>query len=202
MKTEIEVKFLNVDFDQVRATLTELGAVCEQPMRLMRRVLSQQHERTEKDNHSAFLRLRDEGDKVTLTFKEFRERSLTGASEREVVVSDFDETLAILKAAGIVFKTFQESKRETWSLNDVEIVLDEWPWLNPYIEIEGDSEEAVKAIAHQMGYSWDDAVFGATNAAYMAQYPDGRNSRDLIGLPEIKFGAPLPDIFKPLKELE
>jgi hypothetical protein len=26
MKTEIEVKFLNVDFDQVRASLTKLGA--------------------------------------------------------------------------------------------------------------------------------------------------------------------------------
>jgi len=200
MKTEIEVKFLNVDFDEVRRNLESLGGVCEQPMRLMRRVLSQQHKRSPDSDYSSFLRLRDEGDKVTLTYKEFREKTLTGATEQEVVVSNFDETKAILESAGITFTTFQESRRETWKVGNVEVVLDEWPWLNPYIEIESDSEEAVKRMAAQLGFSWDDAVFGATNSAYAVQYPDGRNSRDLISLSEIRFGAPLPDIFKPAKE--
>lgn len=38
MNTEIEAKFLDVDHDAVRAKLTALGATCEQPMRLMRRL--------------------------------------------------------------------------------------------------------------------------------------------------------------------
>lgn len=199
MKTEIEVKFLNVDFDKVREQLLSLGGECVQPMRLMRRVLSQQHFRSEESDFTAFLRLRDEGDKVTMTYKEFHERSITGAKEREVVVSNFDETKAILEASGIEFTTFQESKRETWKLDDVEVVLDEWPWLHPYIEIEGDEEELVKDVATKLGFDWHTAVFGATNAAYMEQYPEGRASRDLVSLPEIRFGAPLPDIFKPLE---
>ena len=35
MKTEIEVKFLNIDIEDIRAKLQAAGAVCEQPMRLI-----------------------------------------------------------------------------------------------------------------------------------------------------------------------
>jgi hypothetical protein len=39
MNTEIEVKFLNVNFDDLRVKLHELGAMCTQPMRDMRRAI-------------------------------------------------------------------------------------------------------------------------------------------------------------------
>ncbi len=195
MKTEIEVKFLNVDFDDIRAKLISLGAVCEQPMRLMKRALSENSD-MRKGGRDAFVRLRDQGDKVTLTFKEFKAQSLTGAQEHEVEVSDFDTMLAILKEMGLPPKTFQESKRETWMLNDVEVVLDEWPWLNTYIEIEGPSEELVKETAGSMGFKWEDAVFGSVDAAYKLQYPH-MIGRGVIDIPEVRFGDPVPDIFKP-----
>src|SRR5438105_2447431 len=148
MKTEIEAKFLNVEFDEVREKLTALGAVCEQPMRLMRRVIIEPEFIKERRENS-LLRLRDEGDKITLPWKEFRSQSLTGAFERAVTVSDFDETVEILKAAGLDYLSYQESKRETWTLGDVEIVLDEWPWINPYIEIEGPTEASVEETAEK-----------------------------------------------------
>ena len=195
MKTEIEVKFLNVNFDDVRDKLTALGGVCEQPMRLMRRVIIDTPEMIQ-NGRDAFIRLRDEGDKVTLTFKEFKEQSLTGAEEHEVVVSDFDTTLAILREGGLTRRSFQESKRETWRLNDVEVVLDEWPWLNPYIEIEADTEAAVHETAKQLGYDWNDAVFGSADKAYRIQYP-GIRGRGVIDVPEVRFGDQLPENFKP-----
>jgi adenylate cyclase, class 2 len=68
MKTEIEVKFLDVDFNLMREKLKQLGAVCEQPMRLMRRAII---ETPELEAKGGFLRVRDEGDKVTLTYKQF-----------------------------------------------------------------------------------------------------------------------------------
>ena len=195
MKTEIEVKFLNVDFDDVRAKLTALGAVCEQPMRLMKRALSENAD-MRKDGRDAFIRLRDQGDKVTLTFKEFKTLSLTGAQEYEVEVSNFDTMLAILREAGLPPRTFQESKRETWMLGEVEVVLDEWPWLNRYIEIEGPTEALVEVTAKNMGFDWSDAVFGSVDVAYKLQYPH-MSGRGVIDLPEVRFGDPLPDIFKP-----
>jgi len=193
MKTEIEVKFLNVDHDEVRAKLKEVGAVCVQPMRLMRRVLIEpEHFRDEK--RDAFIRIRDEGHRVTLTFKEFKSESLTGAEEREVTVSDFDEVVEIFAEIGLPYRTFQESKRETWQYGEIEVVLDEWPWLDTYIEIEGPTEEGVKKAAAELGFSWDDAVFGSVDRAYKLQYPE-LTGRGVIDEKEVRFGAPVPEIF-------
>ena len=68
MNTEIEAKFVNVSIDDVRSNLTKLGAVLEQPMRLMKRVT------IDSDfmrSNNAFLRIRDEGNKITITYKQF-----------------------------------------------------------------------------------------------------------------------------------
>ncbi len=194
MNTEIEVKFLNIDHNAMRDTLRAIGAICEQPMRLMRRVTIDAPVMKEKN---AYLRVRDEGHQVTLTYKQFDALAIDGAKEIEEVVEDFDATIAILKAAGLPYSSFQESKRETWKLNDIEIVLDEWPWLNPYIEIEADSQEKLQHTAKLLQLDWNSAAFGDVMVAYRAQYLH-LNEHDTIGtIPEAKFGMPLPDLLKP-----
>ncbi|HEY8992446.1 MAG TPA: CYTH domain-containing protein [Candidatus Microsaccharimonas sp.] len=193
MNVEIEVKFVNVDHDIIRDKLKKVGAILEQPMRLMKRVTIDSNEMRSKN---AFIRVRDQGDKVTLTYKQFDELSISGAKEIEVAVNDFDETLKLLAAAGLPHGSFQETKRETWKLDSTEIVLDVWPWLNPYIEIEGQSEHDVKSVATILGLEWSEAVFGDVMEAYRVQYPNiGPN--DTVGnVPEVKFGNPLPEFLK------
>jgi adenylate cyclase class 2 len=190
MNTEIEVKFVNVDHDAVRTTLEMIGAKLEQPMRLMKRVTIDSSEMKAKN---AFLRVRDQGDKVTLTYKQFDELSLHGAKEIEVTVDDFDQMIKLLVAVGLPHRSFQETKRETWKLGSTEIVLDIWPWLNPYIEIEGQSESEVKEVAKLLNFSWSEAVFGDVMEAYRVQYPH-IGEHDTVGnVAEVKFGEPLPD---------
>ena len=190
MKTEIEAKFVNIDHDDIRAKLTAIGATLEQPMRLMKRVTIDSTQLKAKD---AFVRIRDQGDKVTLTYKQFDELSVTGAKEIEVTVSSFEDTVSLFSAAGLPHGSYQETKRETWNIDSTEIVLDVWPWLNPYIEIEGASEEIIKDVATQLGLNWADAVFGDVMAAYRVQYPH-LGIHDTVGnLPEVKFGEPLPE---------
>jgi len=160
MKTEIEVKFLDINIDEIREHLQKAGADLEHPMRLMRRA------NIEEPDHRAdhaFIRIRDEGDKTTLTFKRRDDPmnpTIDGVKELEVEVSNFDKTVEIFHEAGWEYKTFQESKRETWKLGNVEVVIDEWPWLAPYIEIEGESEDAVKEAAEALGFNWDEAEYG------------------------------------------
>lgn len=190
MKTEIEVKFCDIDLDATREILARAGAVCEQPMRLMRRIIIETE--TLAQRHG-FVRVRDEGDRTTLTYKQFDEASLTGAKEIEVTVSDFDATVALLEQVDLVHKSFQESRRETWKLGDVEVVIDEWPHLNAYIEIEGASEEGVKRAAEKLGFDWADAVFGSVTEVYQHQYPNG-NARELVNMPRIAFDEPLPAV--------
>lgn len=193
MKTEYEAKFIRINHDEIRQKLKEIGATLHHPMRLMRRAIIENEELKEKD---AFLRVRDEGDKVALTYKQFSNFSVDGAKEHEIIVNDFNETVSLLAAVGLPHRSIQESKRETWTYDNAEVVLDEWPWLDPYIEIEADSEEAVKKLASKLGFEWDDAVFGDVMAAYRSQYPH-LGEKDTIGnLPIVRFGDTLPDLLK------
>jgi adenylate cyclase, class 2 len=197
MKTETEVKFLNVDFDTLRQKLEEKGAICEQPMRLMRRVVIEPPMLAEKN---AFVRVRDEGDKVTLTYKQFDDHdAFSGVQEHETTVGNFEAAVEILKLAGLEAKSYQESRRETWKLGEVEVVLDEWPWLNPYIEIEGESEQDVRDAAAELGFAWETAVFGSVTAAYQVQYPEG-DSRQLINTPHVSFDQPIPSVISGKEE--
>lgn len=192
MNAEIEAKFLDANFDELRAKLTEAGAECHQPMRQMRRAIIETSALRAQDS---FLRIRDEGDKTTLTFKRVEADTVDGTKEIEVTVSDFDTTAALLAEAGLPYTSLQESKRETWQLNGVEIVLDEWPWLKPYIEIEGESEAAVRQTAEKLGFDWGNAVFGGVMAAYRADYPHISDTDTVANLKEVKFGDPLPELF-------
>ncbi len=193
MKTEIEAKFCRVDHESVRQKLREIGAVCESPMRLLRRVVA---ETSELQSKNAYLRVRDQGDKTALTYKQFDSLSVDGAKEVEVEVSDFDAMAQILQALEPTRYSYQESRREVWKLDGTEIVLDEWPWLDPYIEIEGESRESIESIAIKLGFDWSDAVFGDVMAAYRQQYPQ-LSERDTVGdLPQVRFDDPLPDMLR------
>lgn len=191
MQNEIEAMFADANHDEVRGKLEELGGVCVHPMREMRRALVQTPEM--KDLH-AFLRVRDEGDKITLTYKQVNELSLHGVEEAEVEISNFDTMITILTASGLAPTTYQESRRETWQLDDVEVVLDEWPWLAPYIEIEGKNEDAVRAAVTALGISWEDARFGGVNTLYKEKFPN-RTVRGVIEIPQVRFSDPVPREF-------
>ncbi|HMS92762.1 MAG TPA: class IV adenylate cyclase [Candidatus Saccharibacteria bacterium] len=192
MQTEIEVKFVDIDIDDMRKRLQEAGATLAQPMRLMRRQVFYLVDR----NKDAYVRVRDEGDKATMTYKWFDEIGLHGAKEVEVVVSSFEDARSILQNSGLVPKSYQETRRETWYLNEAEVVIDEWPWLRPFIEIEAGSEQIVRDAASVLGFDWSEAVFGAATEAYRQQYKDLPADFIMDDVPEIKFDAPLPGRLK------
>jgi adenylate cyclase class 2 len=198
MKTEIEVKFLDVDFDDIRRKISELGGTCEHHMRLMKRAILDTPDLKMRET-GGYIRVRDEGNTVTLTYKQFdktKDLHIASAKELEVEVSNFDDTVGIMLATGLAVRSIQESKRETWRLEGVEIVLDEWPWLNPYIEIEAHSEEAVKKVAARLGFDWKDAVFGDVMVAYRKQYPYLTKDQTVGRVKEVRFNDSLPDLLK------
>ena len=193
MASEIESKFLNIDHDDIRAKLEAAGATLEEPMRLMRRQLFDFPDgRLHAANHGR-LRIRDEGSSVTFTFKTRGDGKY--AQEFETTVSSYAATAEILEAIGLLPYTTQQSKRETWQLDDVEVVLDVWPWVSPYLEIEGPSEAAIQSGASKLGLDWAAAVFGSADAAYRAQYP-GMTAEDTVGhVSDLRFDGPMPQWF-------
>lgn len=188
METEIEAKFLNVDHGAIRARLRELGAKCEQPMRVMRRK-NYDFPDMRLEKVGGWVRVRDEGDKITLSYKQLKDRSLHGTKEVSVVVDDFSKTCQLLEAIGLEASSYQETKRESWRLDGTQVELDEWPWIRPLMEIEGPSETAVMGVASQLNLEWSDAIHGSVENAYQAEYDV--TEAEVDGWKEILF-TPVP----------
>lgn len=179
MNLEIEATFVDIDKDKLRTKLKAIGATLVQPEILMRRVVFN------VGPHS-FIRVRDEGNRIVLTYKNHLNSTLTGTEEINVEVSDYESTIAILKAGGLQPKSEEDSYREEWLLDDVEIDIDTWPWIPSYVEIEGPSEEKVRKVSEQLGFDMNEAIIGSVDEVYKLYY-DITNDDINFNLPEIKF---------------
>lgn len=169
METEIEAKWLNIDTEAFRKTLKAVGAALKVPERLMsRRVFDYPDHRLEKIG--GWVRVRDEGDKVTMSYKQLNDRTLHGTKEVTITVNDFITACSFLESVGFVCDALQETKRESWKLGDVEIEIDTWPWIPSFIEIEAKSEDELKLAAKTLGLDYADALHGSVETAYQAVY--------------------------------
>lgn len=169
MQTEIEAKFADIDQVSVRARLREIGATMAYPERLMRRKVFDYPDRR-LYGVGGWVRVRDEGDEITLCYKQLNDRTPHGTKEVSVVVDDFEKTCDFLIAIGLQTKAYQETKREKWVCGDVEITIDTWPWIPTFAEIEGPSEEAVVRVADKLGFDWRHAMHGSVETVYQMHY--------------------------------
>ncbi len=169
MQTEVEAKFPDVDRDSLRKKLKLLGAVLEYPEILMRRkVFDYEDRRLEKIG--GWVRVRDEGNRITLTYKQLNDRTLHGTKEVEVTVDNFDKTCELLLTIGLKLRSCQETKREKWKLNGVEITIDTWPWVPTFVEVESTDEESVRKAVEILGLNWGQAMYGSVENIYQMHY--------------------------------
>jgi adenylate cyclase class 2 len=148
---EIEVKFLNINVEKIENKLKELGAVKKFDLRYKRRVFDYPDYRLSKNKH-AWVRLRDEGDSVHLTYKERQNAGKTaygdsGMKEIDLIVDDFKKTGKLLLEIGLIEKFYEENRRIRYIFENIEFDLDYWPLIPPFLEIEAKSWEDIdKAI--------------------------------------------------------
>jgi adenylate cyclase class 2 len=189
MNTEIEAKFPDIDSELLRLKLKELGAVKKHGEILMRRKNFDYKDRKLEKKHG-WIRVRDEGDKITLSYKQLDNRTLHGMKEINVTINDFDKTCELLISIGLEVKAYQESKREKWKYNDVEITIDTWPWVPTFVELEGMTEKSVRQTAQQLGLDWKKAMYGSVEPIYQMHY-DATES-EINNWKSITF-SPVPD---------
>ena len=191
MDIEYEATFINVDKEKIREKLKMVGAELVKPEFLQKRVVFDM-----PDGHAikgGWLRIRDEGDKTTMSLKVVDGDKIENQKEISLEISDFQKAESLLVATGCQKKAYQENKRELWLLNGVEITLDEWPFLEPFVEIEGKSEELVKKTAQELGFSYKEALFCSIDTLYCKKYgilPEVINNKT----PYIKFDGRNPFI--------
>ncbi len=164
MGNEIEAQYLDINKDEIREKLASIGAVCVKPEIKMRRTMFDTGE------HS-FARVRDEGDKVVMTYKNVEDDySILGTKEVNVVVDDYDKAVMYMRACGLTEKAVQETLREVWVLGNVEFSIDTWPWLPVILEIEAPTEAEVWDASEKLGLKKEDAKFGSVDTTYQYYY--------------------------------
>jgi len=193
MQTEFEAKFTNINKDRIRGYLKKLNAKLIKPEFFQKRIAFHLPKKTVK---RGYLRVREEGDKVTISLKYVIGRKIEDQKETQLVVDSFENAVSLLRNIGCEMKAYQETKRELWQLNGVDITIDEWPFLEPFIEIEGKSENAVRSVSQKLGFDYKKAVFGAVDTLYNQKYGV---PKDIINnhTPEITFSGRNPFINKP-----
>lgn len=146
MTTEYECTLLEVNVSEFEKILEENGAVKKGDYLQRRYTYDFNPIQSNK-----WIRLRTNGSKTLLTIKEVNDRmAIGGTTEIEIEVSNFEKANDILKELGYNYRNYQENRRITYNLDDVEIDIDFWPLIPPYVEIEGKNEEDVKRIIEKL----------------------------------------------------
>lgn len=169
MQTEIEAKFLEIDTGKLRKRLISSGAKQEHKEILMRRKTFDDIKMS-LAKIGGWIRVRDEGAKITFSYKQLNNRTLHGTKEISVDVDYFEKTCDLLESIGFKQKSYQETKREKWILNNVEITIDTWPWIPTLVELEAQNEDDLRKVARLLGFDWQEALYGSVETAYQKYF--------------------------------
>lgn len=168
MKIEYEATFESVDKNEMRERLKYAGAKLDRPEFLSRRCTFSIPGR--QNGINSWIRLRDNGKKITQTLKIVSTGKIENQKELEIKVGNFEDTAEFFERIGCRKKSYQETKREKWILDGAEVTIDEWPFLEPFIEVEGKNEKEVKKVSEKLGFDWNKALFCAIGHLYYRKY--------------------------------
>ena len=183
---EHEAKILNVDIDAVRARLENLGAqkiledttymegfefnpesqsvslTVPQQFREIINAIDKLRATGNMFSQGAYLRLRREGSKYELIFKQRCALDSVVKSEVEISVlihkDEWDTVVKMLESLGLSRIAVQEKKRISYEHGDTRYDVDTWPGVPPYVEVEAPSAQAVLEAVALLGFADSDAV--------------------------------------------
>lgn len=165
MNKEFEWRYDDIDIQKFRQKLKDVGAELVKPKTIMPLMVFR-HPYNKKDS---YIRIRNEGDVITLTSKKNLRK--TFVTEYEVVINDFLEGVKILTSLGCKKKYYIEKLRETWKLpRTKEIVIDSYPGLKEYVEIECETKEDLEQVATLLGLKEPKMPMPYVNNMYFKQY--------------------------------
>lgn len=190
MDHEFEAKCVVSSIEDARERLQRIGARCVQPERMLRRVVYDFPDGV-LDRRGAWARVRDEGDRITMSYKQAPVGStVSDCFETELVIDSFERGMRFYEDLGLVRKSSQETKRESWEIPGAKFDIDTWPGIPTFIEVEAEDEATVRRQVEALGFTWEDAIFGGVGAVYKRYL--GLPEATVNWIPEISFSKP-PD---------
>lgn len=121
-------------------------------------------------NPNKWIRLRETNNLSTLTTKHILKRKLLSDNqevlETEIDVTSIEEANEFLEQLGFVYRNYQEKRRITYSVNGVEVDIDFWPLIPPYIEIEDKDSKKIEDIINLLDLANYEIVSCNTEQVY------------------------------------
>lgn len=178
---EIEAKFPIGDKAQLRERILALGAELRIDEVYELNYILDRDAAPLQDSYQR-LRLRLQGSVATLTYKRSLKK-IEGVAFREEVeteVSDFENTRLILARLGYTTRFIYEKYRSVFQSGDCVLMLDETP-IGTYLEIEGDSNDQIFAMAERLGLDSGSAIDSGYHQLFLNwKAAVGVDDRDMI----------------------
>jgi predicted adenylyl cyclase CyaB len=153
---EIEVKILDVDFNKTVVKLKSLGAKKVFEGDLDTIIYDYPDNSLHKNNQH--LRLRKEGKKTFLTFKQkLISKSVKSADEIEIEVADMAKTAKLLFGLGLKKIKIFSKKRISYKLKDAKFEFDKLDGIPLFIEMEVEDKKIIAKYLKLLGFKKSDA---------------------------------------------
>ena len=118
-----------------------------------------------------WIRLRQDGEIVEITIKYIYSNkanyNIDEVKEIEIKTDNFEMANKLIEEMGYYRKKLAEKKRDSYSYQGMDIEIDEWPLLEPYIEIEGINIDKIYELANLLGYSKEQTRVMNTEDVYL-----------------------------------
>jgi len=142
MPKEYEYRFKDYNKKEITTKLKELGAKYFGTFKFRVVVFIDQN------NSEKYIRIRDEGHRVTMTVK----NNLTDKFpiENEVIIHDFDEGINIMLQLNCRKKYYYEKYREIWNYKKSEIIFDTNPGIPELMEVESGTKKELDILCKKL----------------------------------------------------
>ena len=183
MSYEYECKVINMPINILRNKIIEHNGKKIHSSLLFRRYLFF----LPGKRQNGFIRLRSEAnDKVTLTCKIFTSKSKYPRENEIELKCKFEDAYDFLLSCGLKEKSYIETKREKWSHPLAkEIVIDHWPGLEPYMELDCENEQKLQKLIKYFNFDNSKITYDGVDKLYFKKYGISKNK--FINLPCLDF---------------
>jgi adenylate cyclase class IV len=185
---EFEGRVLDLNLDEFYKKLKACNATKLNDLTLYRRSVFKLC-----DIERGFVRVRDEGDKITMTAKVYKYPKFP--IESELSIHDtFEHGQDFLRSLNLTEKAYHETMREKWSIPKsstnkkqlCEVAIDRIPGLPLYAELECKTEADLKKTCNLLGVNYKDLGFGGYGNVYNHYYGISLNEINNV-IPKLTF---------------
>lgn len=165
---EIEVRFLEIDKQELISKLNEIGAE-DKGSDFLKEIIFYDKDGKFREEHK-FMRIRENKSGAVLTYKQHMSKGkelsqIDDVDEVETKVGNPEATRILLEKIGFEAFRYQEKNRHSFVIGECFVEVDEWPSIPTYVEIEGPSEDKIRLVAEQLGLDWSKVYFGSARDA-------------------------------------